>query len=64
MDALADNDVRRRLEDLGQVIPPPEQQTAEAFGAYHKAEIKKRWPVTTSNRPPDYSAQCRTVMTE
>jgi tripartite-type tricarboxylate transporter receptor subunit TctC len=45
MDALADNDVRRRLEDLGQVIPPPEQQTAQALGAYHKAEIEKWWPI-------------------
>jgi tripartite-type tricarboxylate transporter receptor subunit TctC len=45
MDALASEDVRRRLEDLGQVIPPPDQQTAEALGAYHKAEIEKWWPI-------------------
>jgi tripartite-type tricarboxylate transporter receptor subunit TctC len=45
MDALANEDVRRRLEELGQVIPPPDQQTAEALGAYHKAEIEKWWPV-------------------
>jgi tripartite-type tricarboxylate transporter receptor subunit TctC len=45
MDALADKDVRHRLEDLGQVIPPREQQTAEALGAYHKAEIDKWWPI-------------------
>jgi hypothetical protein len=48
MDALADQDVRRRLEDLGQVIPAPEQQTAEALGAYHKAEIEKWWPIIRS----------------
>jgi tripartite-type tricarboxylate transporter receptor subunit TctC len=48
MDALADKDVRRRLEDLGQVIPVPEQQTAEALGAYHKAEIEKWWPIIKS----------------
>jgi tripartite-type tricarboxylate transporter receptor subunit TctC len=48
MDALADQDVRRRLEDLGQVIPAPEQQTAEALGAYHKAEIEKWWPIIKS----------------
>jgi tripartite-type tricarboxylate transporter receptor subunit TctC len=45
MAALANEDVRRRLEDLGQVIPPPGQQTAEALGAYHKAEIEKWWPI-------------------
>ena len=48
MDALADKDVRRRLEDLGQVIPPRERQTAEALGAYHKAEIEKWWPIIRS----------------
>jgi tripartite-type tricarboxylate transporter receptor subunit TctC len=48
MHALADKDVRHRLEDLGQVIPPPEQQTAEALGAYHKAEIEKWWPIIKS----------------
>jgi tripartite-type tricarboxylate transporter receptor subunit TctC len=45
MAALADEGVRHRLEDLGQMIPPPEQQTAEALGAYHKAEIEKWWPI-------------------
>jgi tripartite-type tricarboxylate transporter receptor subunit TctC len=45
MDALANEDVRRRLEELGQTIPPPEQQTAEALGAFHKAEIEKWWPI-------------------
>jgi tripartite-type tricarboxylate transporter receptor subunit TctC len=48
MDALADEAVRHRLEDLGQVIPPREQQTAEALGAYHKAEIDKWWPIIKS----------------
>jgi hypothetical protein len=48
MDALADQGVRRRLEDLGQVIPAPERQTAEALGAYHKAEIEKWWPIIKS----------------
>jgi tripartite-type tricarboxylate transporter receptor subunit TctC len=48
MDALADKDVRHRLEDLGQVIPQPEQQTAEALGAYHRAEIEKWWPIIKS----------------
>ena len=26
-------------------IPPPEQQTPEALGAYQKAEIEKWWPI-------------------
>jgi len=44
-DALADPAVRQRLADLGQEIPPPEQQTPEALGAHHKAEIEKWWPL-------------------
>jgi tripartite-type tricarboxylate transporter receptor subunit TctC len=43
--ALADPGVRQRLSDLGQVIPPPEQQTPEALAAHHKAEIEKWWPI-------------------
>ncbi|MBX9591844.1 MAG: hypothetical protein K2X43_21335 [Hyphomonadaceae bacterium] len=45
MDALADPTVRQRLAGLGQEIPPPEQQTAKALGAHHKAEIEKWWPI-------------------
>ncbi|HKA70941.1 MAG TPA: tripartite tricarboxylate transporter substrate-binding protein [Xanthobacteraceae bacterium] len=45
MAALADPAVRQRLVGLGQEIPPPEQQTAEALAAYHKAEIEKWWPL-------------------
>ena len=44
-EALADPAVRKRLEDLGQEIPPPEQQTPEALRAHHKAETDKWWPV-------------------
>jgi tripartite-type tricarboxylate transporter receptor subunit TctC len=45
MDALADPTVRQRLIDLGQEIPPREQQTAEALAAHQKAEIEKWWPL-------------------
>jgi len=45
VDALADPAVRKRLEDLGQEIVTPEQQTPAALGAHHKAEIEKWWPL-------------------
>ena len=45
MDALVDPTVRQRLTDLGQEIPPPEQQTAQALAAHQKAEIEKWWPL-------------------
>jgi tripartite-type tricarboxylate transporter receptor subunit TctC len=45
MDALADPVVRQRLAHLGQEIFPREQQTPEALGALHKAEVKKWWPL-------------------
>jgi tripartite-type tricarboxylate transporter receptor subunit TctC len=45
VDALADATVRQRLGDLGMEIVPNEQQTAEALGTLHKAEIEKWWPV-------------------
>ena len=45
MAALTDPALRQRLIGLGQEIPPPEQQTAEALAAHHKAEIEKWWPL-------------------
>ena len=43
--ALADPNVRKRLEDLGQELPPVSQQTPEALHAFQKAEIEKWWPI-------------------
>jgi tripartite-type tricarboxylate transporter receptor subunit TctC len=43
--ALAEPAVRQRLADIGQEIPPREQQTPAALAAFHKAEIEKWWPI-------------------
>jgi tripartite-type tricarboxylate transporter receptor subunit TctC len=45
VDALADSNVRARLADLGQDIPPRDQQTPEALRAYQKSEADKWWPL-------------------
>jgi len=43
--ALADDKVSTRLKELGQDIPPPDQQTPQGLGAMQKAEIEKWWPL-------------------
>ena len=44
-DALTDANLRPRLSDIGQEIPPRDQQTPEALGRLQKAEIDKWWPI-------------------
>ena len=43
--ALADPATQKRLLDLGQEIPPLDQQNPAALGAFQKAEIEKWWPL-------------------
>jgi tripartite-type tricarboxylate transporter receptor subunit TctC len=45
VEALADPAVRKRLADLGQELFPREQQTPQALGAFHWAEVQKWWPI-------------------
>jgi tripartite-type tricarboxylate transporter receptor subunit TctC len=45
IEALANLAVRARLAAIGQEIFSPDQQTPEALGAFHKAEIEKWWPL-------------------
>jgi tripartite-type tricarboxylate transporter receptor subunit TctC len=43
--ALADPAAQARFVAFGQQVVPREQQTPEALGAWHKAEIEKWWPI-------------------
>lgn len=45
VDALTDDVLRKRFADLGQEIPPRNEQTQQALAAHHKAEIDKWWPI-------------------
>jgi tripartite-type tricarboxylate transporter receptor subunit TctC len=44
-EALADPRVRQRFAELGQEIPPPEQQTARWLAEFQKAEVEKWVPM-------------------
>jgi tripartite-type tricarboxylate transporter receptor subunit TctC len=43
--ALGDPGVRQRLAEIGQEIPPREQQSPDALAALQAAEIAKWWPI-------------------
>jgi tripartite-type tricarboxylate transporter receptor subunit TctC len=45
VNAFNDPAVRQRLADIGQELPPPDQQTPEALRSFQKAEIEKWWPI-------------------
>src|SRR5712671_3778494 len=45
VEALADPATQKKLGDIGQELPTRAQQSPEGFGAYHKAEIEKWWPI-------------------
>jgi tripartite-type tricarboxylate transporter receptor subunit TctC len=45
VEALNDPAVRAQLENLGLQMPPQDQLTPEALGAWQKAEIAKWWPM-------------------
>jgi tripartite-type tricarboxylate transporter receptor subunit TctC len=44
-EALAEPEMRRKLDDQAALVPPREQQTPEALAAFQKAEIAKWWPI-------------------
>jgi tripartite-type tricarboxylate transporter receptor subunit TctC len=43
--ALADPNIRQRLNDLAQVIYPPEMRTPEGLHAFQKSEVEKWYPI-------------------
>jgi len=45
VDAMSDPAVRAKFENLGLQMPPKDQLTPEALGAFQKAEIAKWWPM-------------------
>jgi tripartite-type tricarboxylate transporter receptor subunit TctC len=46
--ALADPGLRERFAEIGQDVPPRDQQTPEGLAAYQKSEIETWWPIVRS----------------
>jgi tripartite-type tricarboxylate transporter receptor subunit TctC len=42
---VAEPSIRQKIADRSMEIPPRAQQTPEALGAFHRAEIEKWWPI-------------------
>jgi tripartite-type tricarboxylate transporter receptor subunit TctC len=45
VESLTDDVLRKRFADLGQEIPPRNEQTQQVLARHHKAEIDKWWPL-------------------
>src|SRR3984957_6323202 len=45
VETMNDPVVRAKFENLGLVMPPQDQLTPEALGAFQKSEIAKWWPM-------------------
>jgi tripartite-type tricarboxylate transporter receptor subunit TctC len=43
--AMTDPATRKRIEDLGMDLPPPELRTPAAFAEFHKVEVEKWYPI-------------------
>jgi tripartite-type tricarboxylate transporter receptor subunit TctC len=50
VDTLSDSAVRHRLAEMGEEVPPREQQNPEALAALQRAEIEKWWPIIKALR--------------
>jgi tripartite-type tricarboxylate transporter receptor subunit TctC len=48
VEALSNPTIKQRFAQMGLEIPPREQQTPQALGAFHKSEIEKWWPIIKS----------------
>lgn len=42
---MAEPSIRQKIAERSMEIPPRAQQTPEALGAFHRAEIEKWWPI-------------------
>jgi tripartite-type tricarboxylate transporter receptor subunit TctC len=42
---MAQPSLRQKIAEQSMEVPPPPQQTPEALGTFHRAEIQKWWPI-------------------